>query len=204
MLGEPGHHAVLLHVGAPRHVDDHVARVLPVPRRGHILVPGACMGTVLLVGSHRASPSASHMGGASKTFLPTGILARLNAQQSCGVSQQASGPKLGADCFPVRRHQCRCCENSLGEGAAGDSPSLSLGRQPAPTPLLPQLGCHCTTKGGAGCPHNVKGTYRTTSTAPARTLGSLPMMETLAVKEPSMLNTTDSVPRATTVRYASA
>lgn len=49
-----------------------------------------------------------------------------------------------------------------------------------------------------------KSTYRTTSTAPARTLGSLPMMETLAVKEPSMLNTTDSVPRATTVRYASA
>lgn len=55
----------------------------------------------------------------------------------------------------------------------------------------------------AGCPYK-KSAYRTTSTAPARTLGSLPMMETLAVKEPSMLNTTDSVPRATTVRYASA
>lgn len=46
--------------------------------------------------------------------------------------------------------------------------------------------------------------YLTTSTAPARTLGSLPMMETLAVKEPSMLKTTASVPRATTVRQHSA
>lgn len=70
--------------------------------------------------------------------------------------------------------------------------------------LLPQLGCGRTVKRGGDCPPYFKGTYRTTSTAPARTLGSLPMMDTLAVKEPSMLNTTDSVPRATTVRYASA
>lgn len=47
-------------------------------------------------------------------------------------------------------------------------------------------------------------THRTTSTAPARTLGSLPMIETLAVKEPSMLKTTASVPRDTTVRQHSA
>lgn len=39
----------------------------------------------------------------------------------------------------------------------------------------------------------------TTSTAPARTLGSLPMMDTLAAKEPSMLNTTNSVPLGSTV-----
>lgn len=31
VLREPGHHALLLHVGATRHVDDHVAQVLPVP-----------------------------------------------------------------------------------------------------------------------------------------------------------------------------
>lgn len=36
-------------------------------------------------------------------------------------------------------------------------------------------------------------THLTTSTAPALTLGSLPRMETLAVKLPSMLNTTTSV-----------
>ena len=35
--------------------------------------------------------------------------------------------------------------------------------------------------------------YLTMSTAPALTLGSLPVTETLAVKEPSMLNTTHSV-----------
>ena len=34
--------------------------------------------------------------------------------------------------------------------------------------------------------------HLTTSTAPALTLGSLPMMDTLAVKEPSMLKTTHS------------
>lgn len=42
-------------------------------------------------------------------------------------------------------------------------------------------------------------THRTTSTAPARTLGSLPMMDTLAAKEPSMLKTTNSVPLGSTV-----
>lgn len=47
-------------------------------------------------------------------------------------------------------------------------------------------------------------THRTTSTAPGRTLGSLPMSETLAAKEPSMLNTTQSIPRGSTVRKASA
>ena len=35
--------------------------------------------------------------------------------------------------------------------------------------------------------------YLTMSTAPALTLGSLPVTETLAVKEPSMLKTTHSV-----------
>ena len=136
---------------------------------------------------------------------PPGILSRLKAQQSCRVSQQASGPKPGADCFPHEKAPVqRCCENSLGEGVPRRSPSSSLGQQPAPMSPLPQLGCHRTMKGGGDCPPYLKGTYRTTSTAPARTLGSLPMMETLAVKEPSMLNTTDSVPRATTVRYASA
>jgi len=78
------------------------------------------------------------------------------------------------------------------------------GRQeipPAPPCSPTGLSPH---KEGGDCPSRQRGTYRTTSTAPARTLGSLPMMETLAVKEPSMLNTTDSVPRATTVRYASA
>lgn len=43
-------------------------------------------------------------------------------------------------------------------------------------------------------------TYLTTSTAPGRTLGSLPMMETLAAKEPSMLKTTHSIVRGNTVR----
>ena len=43
-------------------------------------------------------------------------------------------------------------------------------------------------------------THLTTSTAPARTLGSFPIMETLAVKEPSMLKTTHSVLGGTTVR----
>lgn len=47
-------------------------------------------------------------------------------------------------------------------------------------------------------------THLTTSTAPARTLGSLPIMETLAAKDPSMLNTTHSIPRGSTVRKASA
>lgn len=42
-------------------------------------------------------------------------------------------------------------------------------------------------------------THRTTSTAPARTLGSLPMMDTLAAKEPSILKTTNSVPLGSTV-----
>lgn len=46
-------------------------------------------------------------------------------------------------------------------------------------------------------PHGA--THRTTSTAPARTLGSLPMMDTLAAKEPSMLKTTNSVPLGSTV-----
>ena len=32
MLGKPGHHPVLLHVWTPRHVDDHVTRVLPMPK----------------------------------------------------------------------------------------------------------------------------------------------------------------------------
>lgn len=42
--------------------------------------------------------------------------------------------------------------------------------------------------------------YLTTSTAPALTLGSLPIMDTLAANEPSMLNTTNSVARGSTVR----
>lgn len=45
--------------------------------------------------------------------------------------------------------------------------------------------------------------YLTTSTAPGRTLGSLPIMETLAANEPSMLKTTHSIPRGKTVRKAS-
>lgn len=45
----------------------------------------------------------------------------------------------------------------------------------------------------------LKATHRTTSTAPARTLGSLPMMDTLAAKEPSILKTTNSVPLGSTV-----
>lgn len=50
-------------------------------------------------------------------------------------------------------------------------------------------------------PHTVPlwATHRTTSTAPARTLGSLPMMDTLAAKEPSMLKTTNSVPLGSTL-----
>lgn len=40
----------------------------------------------------------------------------------------------------------------------------------------------------------------TTSTAPGRTLGSLPMIDTLAAKDPSMLKTTHSMPRGNTVR----
>ncbi len=43
-------------------------------------------------------------------------------------------------------------------------------------------------------------THLTTSTAPALTLGSLPMMDTLAVNDPSILNTTHSVLAGTTVR----
>ncbi len=46
--------------------------------------------------------------------------------------------------------------------------------------------------------------YLTTSTAPGRTLGSLPIIETLAANEPSMLKTTHSIPRGKTVRKASA
>lgn len=49
-------------------------------------------------------------------------------------------------------------------------------------------------------PRQPAASYLTTSTAPARTLGSLPMMDTLAANEPSMLKTTNSVPRGTTVR----
>src|SRR4029434_9523759 len=33
VLGEPGHHALLLHVGTPRHIDDQITQVLPVPER---------------------------------------------------------------------------------------------------------------------------------------------------------------------------
>lgn len=33
VLGEPGHHTLLLHVGPTRHVHDQVAQVLPVPGR---------------------------------------------------------------------------------------------------------------------------------------------------------------------------
>lgn len=106
VLRQPGHHAVLLHIGTARHVHDQVARVLPVP--------------------------AGWGGG------------------------QPRAP--GVETSPHR-------EPGKGRG------SLS---------------------------------YLTTSTAPARTLGSLPMMDTLAVKEPSMLKTTASVPRATTVRQHSA
>ena len=43
-------------------------------------------------------------------------------------------------------------------------------------------------------------TYLTTSTAPALTFGSLPMIDTLAVNEPSILNTTASVLGGSTVR----
>lgn len=46
--------------------------------------------------------------------------------------------------------------------------------------------------------------YLTTSTAPGRTLGSLPIIETLAANEPSMLKTTHSIPLGNTVRKASA
>lgn len=103
VLRQPGHHAVLLHVGPACYIHDQVACVLPVP--------------------------AGWSGG------------------------QLQAPEMGAGL----------------RGEPGGSRS-----------------------------------YLTTSTAPARTLGSLPMMETLAVKEPSMLKTTASVPRATTVRQHSA
>ena len=43
--------------------------------------------------------------------------------------------------------------------------------------------------------------YLTTSTAPALTLGSRPVTETDAVKDPSMLKTTHSVFGGTMVRY---
>lgn len=46
-------------------------------------------------------------------------------------------------------------------------------------------------------------TYLTTSTAPALTFGSLPVTETLAVKEPSMLKTTHSVLGGITVKKKS-
>lgn len=57
-------------------------------------------------------------------------------------------------------------------------------------------GHHDQCHGLTGCldPH------LTTSTAPARTFGSLPMMDTLAAKEPSMLNTTNSAPHGKMVR----
>ncbi len=42
--------------------------------------------------------------------------------------------------------------------------------------------------------------HLTTSTAPARTFGSLPIIDTLAANDPSILNTTNSVPRGTMVR----
>ena len=42
--------------------------------------------------------------------------------------------------------------------------------------------------------------YLTTSTAPARTRGSLPVTDILAVKEPSILKTTHSVLGGTTAR----
>jgi len=45
--------------------------------------------------------------------------------------------------------------------------------------------------------------YLTTSTAPARTFGSLPRIETLAVNEPSILNTTASVLGGKTARLLS-
>lgn len=44
--------------------------------------------------------------------------------------------------------------------------------------------------------------YLTTSTAPALTLGSRPVTETDAVKDPSMLKTTHSVFGGTMVRYS--
>lgn len=61
---------------------------------------------------------------------------------------------------------------------------------PAKCPLLWHPGPPTTPLGT---------THRTTSTAPARTLGSLPMMDTLAAKEPSILKTTNSVPLGSTV-----
>ena len=45
--------------------------------------------------------------------------------------------------------------------------------------------------------------HLTTSTAPARTLGSLPLSETPVVKDPSILNTTDSVLGGKTARLLS-
>ncbi|TNN68155.1 hypothetical protein EYF80_021638 [Liparis tanakae] len=42
--------------------------------------------------------------------------------------------------------------------------------------------------------------YLTTSTAPARTFGSLPIIDTLAANDPSILKTTNSVPRGTMER----
>ena len=59
---------------------------------------------------------------------------------------------------------------------------------------------------GHGCARfsvKTKLRYLTTSTAPARTFGSLPRMETLAVNEPSILNTTASVLGGKTARLLS-
>lgn len=95
VLREPGHNALLLHVGTAGHVHDQVAQILPVPVRER----------------HPVSAAAWH--------------------------------------------------------------------QPQPP--------HCDS-------------YLTTSTAPARTFGSLPIMDTLAANEPSILNTTNSVLRGTIVR----
>lgn len=83
----------------------------------------------------------------------------------------------------------------LASGGASSSPARCHLRQPpSPAPPGPQ-------ELPASRPPTVPlgATHRTTSTAPARTLGSLPMMDTLAAKEPSMLKTTNSVPLGSTV-----
>ena len=46
-------------------------------------------------------------------------------------------------------------------------------------------------------------TYLTTSTAPGLTLGSFPIIDTLAVNEPSILNTIDSVFGGNTAKFRS-
>lgn len=87
---------------------------------------------------------------------------------------------------------CQRLEDRPDRGGTGPGTEAALCAVPSPT----RPAAHPPSESHPG---PLGATHRTTSTAPARTLGSLPMMDTLAAKEPSILKTTNSVPLGSTV-----